>query len=107
MQLSFVKLVVISFLQGELQVGDFIQFRICLLTVRSKLTPHNGILRETLITLLGIFGSGSSSVRPHVRSTSLQAKNFAIFPVLLLFGATVTDFSLQYSTPATFRSSLF
>src|SRR5271154_154411 len=41
-----------------------------------------GILRETLITLLGIFGSGSSSVRPLIRSSLLhqrQAKIFGIF----------------------------
>jgi hypothetical protein len=55
--LSFVKLVVLSFLQGQLHVAGLIQSRICLLTVRPKLTPHIGILRETSITLLGIFGS--------------------------------------------------
>src|SRR5277367_1914205 len=53
----------------ERELVFFIQFRICLLTVRSNLTSHNGILRETLITLLGIFGSRSLSVR-HVTTPS-------------------------------------
>ena len=70
----------VSFLHASEPVFfiQFIQFTICLLTVQTKLTPHNGILRETLITLLGIFGSRSSSVRLHVCSSSLPAKNFAI-----------------------------
>src|SRR5271154_5629299 len=90
LHLSSGKLVPFSFLHAS-ELVFFIQFTICLLTVRSKLTPHNGILRETLITLLGIFGSSSSSVRPHVRFTSLQAKNFAIFQFFYfsVYGATL------------------
>src|SRR5271154_3080265 len=83
LHLSSGKLVPFSFLHAS-ELVFFIQFTICLLTVRSKLPPHNGILRETLITLLGIFGSGSSSVRPHLRSSPLRVKNFAISPTFSL-----------------------
>ena len=87
--MSFVKLVVLSLLQGEFHVADFIQFRICLLTVRSNSHHIFGILRETLITLLGIFGSGSSSFRPHVRSSLLYPRLAKIYAIFQFFSLSV------------------
>ena len=108
LHLSSGKLVPFSFLHAG-RLVFFIQFTICLLTVQSKLTPYNGILRETLITLLGIFGSGSSSVRPHVRFTSLQAKIFAIsrFFCLSVYGYICFLCPFTYSSPGARYISVF
>jgi hypothetical protein len=112
--LSFVKLVVLSFLQGQLHVAGLIQYKICLLTVCSNSHHIFGILRETSITLLGIFGSHSHLHIQFQHDSSLMCSSRRAgspqcsprFSALFSTACSFTSMSTGLRMPSTLQSAL-